>query len=372
MEARGAMALAARGLPVLAARGLPARALGGVRGLAAPAKAGAGGAKGGGAKGASKGPAAKTGGGVKKGPKQVEWTPVLDGLDLSKPHVFLKPQKLGWMFRPRRVGLVTIKAGMMPLFDGYGRRVACTVLKVEDAYVTQVRTLASDGFNAVQVGGGDAKDKHQPKPQLGHCIKAGVPQRKYFAEWRVAEQGLLTLGQRLTARHFVPGQFVDVQGTTIGKGFAGGMKRWGFKGQPASHGVSVSHRSGGSHGSSQDPGRTLPGKKMAGRMGGKNKTIESLCVLRIDADRNLLFLAGCVPGNPGEVVRVRDSWKKSDKLLNGVNAELPWPTFVAKEGDNGGVFDAPLPKFNVLDRDAAFDAPPAADSPKPAAKKQTA
>jgi large subunit ribosomal protein L3 len=350
--------------------------VGGVRGLAAPAKGGAGkggaaGAKGGGAKGAAKGPAAKTGGGVKKGPKQVEWTPVMDGLDMSKPHVFLKQQKLGWMFRPRRVGLVTIKAGMIPLFDAYGARVACTVLKVEDAFVTHVRTLQSDGFNAVQVGGGDVKDKHQPKPLQGHCARAGVPQRKYFAEWRVAEQGLLPLGQRLTARHFVPGQFVDVQGTTIGKGFAGGMKRWGFKGQPASHGVSVSHRSGGSHGSSQDPGRTLPGKKMAGRMGGKNKTIENLYVARVDADRNLLYLAGHVPGNPGEVVRVRDSWKKSDKLFNGANAELPWPTFVAKEGDTGGVFDAPLPKINVLDRDATFESLGASKAAAPQ-KKQAA
>jgi large subunit ribosomal protein L3 len=209
-----------------------------------------------------------------------------------------------------RTGVIAKKVGMTRLFQEDGRHVPVTVLALEDCQVVSHRTTDRDGYVAVQVGAGEAKQKNVAKPQREHFAKAQVPLKKKVAEFRVdSEEALLPVGATISAEHFVAGQMVDVSGHTQGKGFAGVMKRWGFGGLHASHGVSLSHRSHGSTGNRQDPGRVFKNKKMAGHMGDRQRTQQNLQVVRTDAARGLIFVKGSVPGAKNGWLLVRDSVK---------------------------------------------------------------
>jgi large subunit ribosomal protein L3 len=209
-----------------------------------------------------------------------------------------------------RTGLIAQKLGMSRLFNEEGAHVPVTVLKVDKCEVVAVRTAERDGYTAVQLGVGKAKVRNTSKAMRGHFAKAKVEPKRKLAEFRVTPDALVEVGSELSAGHFVPGQFVDVTGTTIGKGFAGAMKRWNFGGLRASHGVSISHRSHGSTGNRQDPGRTFPNKKMAGHLGAERVTTLNLKVVATDADEGLIMVRGAVPGAEGSYVLVRDAVKR--------------------------------------------------------------
>ena len=209
-----------------------------------------------------------------------------------------------------RSGLIAQKMGMTRLFTAEGEHVPVTVLKVDHCQVVAVRTQANDGYTAVQLGVGTAKVKNVSKAVRGHYAKAEVEPKKKLVEFRVAEDAVLDVGVELSVEHFIIGQRVDVTGTSIGKGFAGGMKRWNFGGLRATHGVSISHRSHGSTGNRQDPGKTFKNKKMAGHLGDKKITTQNLKVVATDAERGLLMIEGAVPGAPGGWVTVRDAVKR--------------------------------------------------------------
>jgi large subunit ribosomal protein L3 len=205
--------------------------------------------------------------------------------------------------------VIAKKMGMTRLFQEDGRHVPVTVLALDNVQVIARRETERDGYVAVQLGAGTAKAKNLSKPERGHFGKAEVEPKARVAEFVVAEDALLDVGAELTADHYVAGQYVDIQGCTQGKGFAGGMKRWGFGGLRATHGVSLSHRSLGSTGQRQDPGRVFKNKKMAGHMGAKNRTQQNLEIVRTDVARGLLFVKGSVPGHKGGWLLVKDSVK---------------------------------------------------------------
>jgi large subunit ribosomal protein L3 len=209
-----------------------------------------------------------------------------------------------------RTGLIAQKVGMTRVFADDGSHVPVTVLKVDTCQVVDVRTQEKHGYNAVQLGIGKAKVKNVSKAQRGHFAKAKVEPKAKLAEFRVSKDGLLEVGAEISVAHFVPGQFVDVIGTTIGKGFAGSMKRWNFGGLRATHGVSVSHRSHGSTGNRQDPGRTFPGKKMAGHLGVERVTTQNLTVVSTDEAEGLILIKGAVPGHDGGYVLISDAVKR--------------------------------------------------------------
>ncbi|MCW5699770.1 MAG: 50S ribosomal protein L3 [Rhodospirillales bacterium] len=209
-----------------------------------------------------------------------------------------------------RTGLIAQKVGMSRLFRDDGTHVPVTVLKVDACQVVAQRTADRDGYTALQLGCGTAKVKNVSKPQRGHFSKAKVEPKKFLAEFRVDDDGLVDVGAELSADHFLAGQWVDVTGTSIGKGFAGGMKRHGFHGLRASHGVSISHRSLGSTGHCQDPGKVFKGKKMAGQLGNKRATVHNLLVAETDAERGLIFVRGAVPGSDGGYVLIKDAVKR--------------------------------------------------------------
>jgi large subunit ribosomal protein L3 len=210
-----------------------------------------------------------------------------------------------------RTGVIAKKLGMTRIFKEDGTHVPVTVLHMDEVRVVAARTVETDGYNAVQLGFGKAKIKNVSKPQKGHFAKAKVEPAKKLVEFRVAADALLEPGAQLSPSHFSVGQLVDVSGTTKGKGFAGGMKRWNFSGLEASHGVSVSHRSLGSTGNRQDPGKTFKNKKMPGHLGQERITTLNLTVAGIDEARNLILVHGAVPGSRGEYVYVRDAIKKA-------------------------------------------------------------
>jgi large subunit ribosomal protein L3 len=221
-----------------------------------------------------------------------------------------------------RTGLIARKIGMSRLFVGDGTHVPVTVLEVSNCKVVAQKNMERDGYDAIQIGLGKAKVKNITKAMRGHYAKAKVePMQKLF-EFRVSEDALIDIGTELSAAHFLEGQFVDVIGTSIGKGFAGGMKRHGFSGLRASHGVSISHRSLGSTGQCQDPGRVFKGKKMAGQMGNVRITTQNLKVVATDPARGLVLVRGAVPGSKGGYVRISDAVKK--KLPDGA----PFPCAV--------------------------------------------
>jgi large subunit ribosomal protein L3 len=218
-----------------------------------------------------------------------------------------------------RSGVIAKKIGMTRLFMEDGKQVPVTVLQMENLQVVSQRTNETDGYTAVQLGAGVAKAKRQSAAMRGHFAKAKVEPKRKIAEFRVSADNLIEVGEEIVANHFLDGQKVDVSGTSIGKGFAGAMKRHNFGGLRATHGVSVSHRSHGSTGQCQEPGKVFKGKKMAGHMGSARVTTQNLEVVRTDIDRGLIMIKGAVPGSKGGWVTVKDSVKK--KAPEG----LPFP-----------------------------------------------
>ena len=228
-----------------------------------------------------------------------------------------------------RTGLIAQKLGMTRVFADDGAHIPVTVLKVDSCQVVTARTEERDGYTALQLGIGQAKVKNVTRPMRGHFASAKVEPKRKLAEFRVSPDAVLPVGAELTADHFVPGQYVDVVGTSIGKGFAGAMKRHGFSGLRASHGVSVSHRSHGSTGGSQDPGKVWKGKKMAGHLGGARRTTQNLQVVEIDAARGLILIKGAVPGAKGGYVLIADAVKRP----RPEDAPYPGATRAASAGD---------------------------------------
>jgi len=208
-----------------------------------------------------------------------------------------------------RTGVIAKKVGMTRLFKDDGRHVPVTVLQLDGLQVIARKEEARDGYVAVQLGAGVAKAKNVAKPQRGQFGKAEVEPKAIVHEFRVTEDNLLDVGAEISADHFVAGQMVDIQGRTQGKGFQGGMKRWGFGGLRATHGVSVSHRSLGSTGQRQDPGKVFKNKKMAGHMGDKYRTQQNLEIVGTDVERGLIFVRGSVPGSKGGWLFVKDAVK---------------------------------------------------------------
>ncbi len=209
-----------------------------------------------------------------------------------------------------RTGLIAQKLGMTRVFTDEGNHMPVTVLRIDNCQVVAQRTQEADGYTALQLGVGSAKVKNVTKPNRGHFAKAKVEPKAKLAEFRVSEDALVPVGAEITAAHFVVGQHVDVTGTSIGKGYAGGMKRHNFGGLRASHGVSISHRSLGSTGQRQSPGKTFKNKKMAGHLGDERVTIQSLEVVAADAERGLLLIKGAVPGSDNGWVLVKDAVKR--------------------------------------------------------------
>ena len=218
-----------------------------------------------------------------------------------------------------RTGLIAKKLGMTRLFKDDGTHVPVTVLHLDEVQVVDVRTEERDGYTALQLGWGQAKVKNVSQPNKGHFARVKVEPKAKLVEFRVEAAGLLEGGAVITADHFVVGQKIDVCGVTKGKGFAGGMKRWNFRGLEASHGVSVSHRSHGSTGNRQDPGKTFKNKKMAGHLGSERVTTLNLEIAGVDVDRGLLLVRGAVPGAKNGYVMVRDAIKKAR------HADAPFP-----------------------------------------------
>ena len=222
-----------------------------------------------------------------------------------------------------RTGLIAKKLGMTRLFNDDGSTVPVTVLHLDEVRVIARRTTETDGYEAVQLGIGVAKPKNVTKANRGHFAKAGVAAPRKVVEFRVGADAALEPGVKLTAAHFVKGQIVDVTGISQGKGFAGAMKRWNFAGLEASHGVSISHRSPGSTGNRQDPGKTFKNKKMAGHLGVERITTQNLEIAGYDLDKGLLLVKGAVPGSKGGYVLVRDAVKRVR------HADAPFPTAAA-------------------------------------------
>jgi large subunit ribosomal protein L3 len=227
----------------------------------------------------------------------------------------------------QRTGVIAKKLGMTRFFDEAGQHIPVTVLSLDGCQVTAQRTQDKDGYTALQLGAGAKKPKNTPNAMRGHFAKASVEPKRVVAEFRVEEAALIEVGAEITADHFLAGQKVDIQGVTVGKGFAGAMKRWNFGGLRATHGVSVSHRSHGSTGQRQDPGRTFKGKKMAGHLGQETVTTLNVTVWKVDVERGLILIKGAVPGHEGSYVKVRDAIKKA------APADLPRPGAFRKAGE---------------------------------------
>jgi large subunit ribosomal protein L3 len=238
---------------------------------------------------------------------------------------------------PMRSGVIAQKLGMTRVFTEAGEHVPVTVLRLAKCQVLGHRTKEKNGYVALQLGSGTRKVNNVPKAERGNFAVAKVEPKRKLAEFRVSDDGLIPVGAEITADHFVVGQFVDVTGTSVGKGFAGAMKRWNFGGLRATHGVSVSHRSLGSTGNRQDPGKVFKNKKMPGQLGNERVTTLNLKVVQTDVARGLILVEGAVPGSKGGWITVRDAVKKS----------LP------KEAPKPG-------KFRLPDGDGAAAAPAAA------------
>jgi len=247
-----------------------------------------------------------------------------------------------------RTGVIAKKVGMTRLFQADGRHVPVTVLQLDSVQVVGRRETDRDGYTAVQLGAGSAKAKNVAKPQRAAFGKAKVEPKARVAEFRVAEDALLDIGAEISADHFVAGQMVDVSGVTQGKGFAGAMKRWGFGGLRATHGVSVSHRSHGSTGNRQDPGRVFKNKKMAGHMGARNRTQQNLEVVRTDPVRGLLFIKGSVPGHKGSWLTVQDAIKLPR------HDSVPYPAGILEEAK---LDEVEVPAAGLVDDAAVHEIP---------------
>jgi large subunit ribosomal protein L3 len=250
-----------------------------------------------------------------------------------------------------RTGVIAKKLGMTRFFDEAGQHVPVTVLSLEGCQVTAQRTQEKDGYVALQLGAGFKKPKNTSNAMRGHFAKASVEPKRVLAEFRVDEDSLVDVGAEFSADHFVAGQKVDIQGLTVGKGFAGAMKRWNFGGMRATHGVSVSHRAHGSTGQRQDPGKTFAGKKMAGHLGQETVTTLNITVWKVDAERGLILVKGAVPGTEGTFVKVRDAIK------GALPAEAPKPAGLKKAA---GSEPAPAPKTDGTEPEV--DAAPAVEA----------
>ena len=226
-----------------------------------------------------------------------------------------------------RTGVIAKKLGMTRFFDADGSDVPVTVLSLDGCQVVAQRTKDKDGYVALQLGAGAKKAKNESQAMRGHFGKAMVEPKRQLAEFRVSEDNLIDVGAEITADHFIAGQKVDISGVTVGKGFQGAIKRWHFGGLRATHGVSVSHRSHGSTGQRQDPGKVFKGKKMAGHLGQDNRTTLNVTVWKVDAERGLILVKGAVPGSEGSYVKVRDAVKKA------LPADAPKPGAFRKTGD---------------------------------------
>jgi large subunit ribosomal protein L3 len=256
-----------------------------------------------------------------------------------------------------RTGVIAKKVGMTRIFNEDGRHVPVTVLSLENNQVVAQRTEERDGYVALQLGAGVAKAKNVAKPQRGHFAKAQVEPKARLVEFRVAEDALIAVGSEISAAHFVAGQMVDVAGHTQGKGFAGVMKRWNFGGLRATHGVSVSHRSHGSTGQRQDPGKVFKNKKMAGHMGDRERTQQNLEVVLTDEARGLLFIKGSVPGAKGGWLTVTDAVKVDRP------AGVPYPAAI--KSDAAPVADPVVEDAIIEDvvvEEVAVEAAPAAET----------
>lgn len=221
-----------------------------------------------------------------------------------------------------RAGLIAKKIGMTSIYDEDGAVTPVTLLQVEDCQVISVKEQKEDGFVSLQIGAGPVKLKNVSKPLKGYFEKNNIAPKHKLVEFKVQKSDIIPAGTTLLVNHFVEDQFVDVVGTSIGKGFAGWMKRWGFHGLRASHGVSLTHRSGGSTGQRQDPGRVMKGKKMPGQMGAKRVTTQNLRVILVDLEKNLIGIKGAVPGHKGNYVLIKDAVKKA------LPKDAPRPTSV--------------------------------------------
>jgi large subunit ribosomal protein L3 len=249
-----------------------------------------------------------------------------------------------------RTGVIAKKVGMTRLFQADGRHVPVTVLQLDEVQVVGRREMDRDGYTAVQLGAGTAKAKNVAKPQRVAFGKAEVEAKARVVEFRVAEDALLDVGAQISADHFVAGQLVDISGVTQGKGFAGAMKRWNFGGLRATHGVSVSHRSHGSTGNRQDPGRVFKNKKMAGHMGARNRTQQNLEIVRTDPIRGLLFIKGSVPGHKGGWLTVQDAVKVPR------SENVPYPAGLISR--NQPVDESAIPDAGMVDDAAVHELPP--------------
>ena len=226
-----------------------------------------------------------------------------------------------------RTGVIARKLGMTRFFDEDGSDVPVTVLSLDGCQVVAQRTKDRDGYVALQLGAGAKKAKRTSKAMRGHFAKALVEPKRTLAEFRVSEDNLIDVGAEITADHFLPGQKVDVSGVTVGKGFAGAIKRWHFGGLRATHGVSVSHRSHGSTGQRQDPGKVFKNKKMAGHLGQDHRTTLNITVFRVDPERGLIMVRGATPGTEGSWVKIRDAIKRA------APADVPKPGAFKKAGE---------------------------------------
>ena len=268
-----------------------------------------------------------------------------------------------------RSGIIARKLGMTRVFNDAGHHVPVTVLKLDDVQVVAVRNAEKDGYTALQLGAGVAKAKNVSKPMRGHFAKANVLPKSKLAEFRVSEDAVLEVGASLAASHFVAGQKVDVVGTTQGKGFAGAMKRHNFGGLRASHGVSVSHRSHGSTGQCQDPGKVFKGKKMAGHMGAVRNTTQNIEVVSVDDEDGVILLCGAVPGPKNGWVLISDAIKAK------LPEDAPFPAGLVGAVSASDADEAPAEEAaadNALVAEAADDAAAADGAPSAAAEDAAA
>jgi large subunit ribosomal protein L3 len=268
-----------------------------------------------------------------------------------------------------RSGIIARKLGMTRVFNDAGHHVPVTVLKLDDVQVVAVRNAEKDGYTALQLGAGVAKAKNVSKPMRGHFAKANVLPKSKLAEFRVSEDAVLEVGASLAASHFVAGQKVDVVGTTQGKGFAGAMKRHNFGGLRASHGVSVSHRSHGSTGQCQDPGKVFKGKKMAGHMGAVRNTTQNIEVVSVDDEDGVILLCGAVPGPKNGWVLISDAIKAK------LPEDAPFPAGLVGAVSASDADEAPAEEAaadNAPVAEAADDATAAEEAPSAAAEDAAA
>ncbi|KAJ2161474.1 hypothetical protein GGF46_001413 [Coemansia sp. RSA 552] len=227
----------------------------------------------------------------------------------------------------QRTGAIAYKKGMCAMWDEWGVRIPVTVLQLDNVQVVSIVKTSHPDHARLQIGCGTRKEKNTPKPQRGHFKAHGIEPKAKLFEFPISPDAALPVGTEITAAHFIPGQLVDVTAKSVGKGFQGVMKRWGFSGGRASHGNSLAHRTLGSTGNI-NPGRVYPGKKMPGRMGGKNVTVIRLPVMKVDTALNCIWVKGCVPGPDEQYVRVRDSIKLVKHRLFPDGATVPFPTYI--------------------------------------------